>query len=118
MTRSRLVALLSITAVLLAVLWFWFTKPTPVDLPMYAPADSLLYLEANNPSKIAEAVVGTQAWKALAESANLPQSSPTSSWLNRFVYWTGLGPVENVILVRSQVAVVLTDLVQTKKESR
>ena len=110
MTRLRLVALLSVTAVVLAVLWFWFTKPTPIDLAMYAPADSLLYLESNNPLKVASTIVATDAWKSLAEGANLPRNVPATSWLNRFVYWSGLGPVENVILMRSQVAVVLMEL--------
>ena len=39
-----------------------------MDMAAYAPADSLLYLEANHPLSVAEAVVGTDAWKAFEKA--------------------------------------------------
>lgn len=76
----------------------------------YAPANSLLYLEANQPSAVIEAISGTEAWKLLADSEGLPKIAPGHQWLQRFVARTGIGSIESVMLARSQVAVVVTDL--------
>jgi hypothetical protein len=76
----------------------------------YAPADSLLYLEANRPAEVVDAIAGTQAWKNLAGAIQLQPSSPQSDWLRGLIAWTGIGPIKSVILTRAQVAVVVTDL--------
>ena len=76
----------------------------------YAPADSLLYLEANRPIEVVDAIAGTQAWKAFASAIQPQPATPQSKWLRGFIGWTGIGPIESVILARAQVAVVVTDL--------
>ncbi|MDQ5845109.1 MAG: hypothetical protein M3539_07410 [Acidobacteriota bacterium] len=81
----------------------------------YAPANSLLYLEANQPSAVVEAISGTEAWKLLADSEGLPKAPPRRPWLQGFVRWTGIGSIESVMLARSQVAVVVTDLGATEE---
>ena len=110
MKRARWV--LPITVLALAVIGasLWCVRPKSVDMASYAPADSLLYLEANRPVDAADAVAGTHAWQALAGFIQPKPSAPQSNWLRRFIGWTGIGPVKSVILARAQVAVVVTDL--------
>jgi hypothetical protein len=80
-----------------------------VDLANYAPADSLLYIEANQPVEVMNAIYGTEVWKAFEQAGGSPQNPP-SPWLRAFIRWTGIGPINSVILARAQVAAVLTDL--------
>lgn len=75
----------------------------------YAPADALIYLEANRPSEVVQAVSATDAWKALENMMGAP-AIPRRSWFQAFVGWTGIGPVESVIFARAQMAAVVTDL--------
>jgi hypothetical protein len=79
-------------------------------MAMYAPADSLLYLEANNPLEVVETVTRTDAWKAFESTLGSATNASPKHWLQRFVGWTGIGPIESVILSRAQIAVVVTDL--------
>jgi len=76
----------------------------------YAPPDSLLYLEANHPIEVVDAIAGTQAWKTLDGIIESRPAASQSGWLQEFIGWTGIGPIKSVILARAQVAVVLTDL--------
>jgi hypothetical protein len=76
----------------------------------YAPADSLVYLEANRPIEVVDAIAGTQAWKAFASAIQPHPAMAQSKWLRGLIGWTGIGPIKSVILARSQVAVVVTDL--------
>jgi hypothetical protein len=76
----------------------------------YAPASSLLYLEANRPLAVFDTIVGSDVWKII-DKASGTQSAPQSrGWLQSFIAWTGIGPINSVILARSQLAVVVTDL--------
>ncbi|HEV7747022.1 MAG TPA: hypothetical protein VGO56_18640 [Pyrinomonadaceae bacterium] len=109
MKRARWILLFLLLLLIVLGSWLWWTRPTKVDLANYAPADSLLYLEASEPTEVIKAVYGTDAWKALEQAGGPPQSPP-SPWLQAFVRWTGIGPINSVILARAQVAVVLTDL--------
>lgn len=110
MRRSRLILLFAVLALGLVAVWLWWVKPRTVDMASYAPADSLLYLEANRPFAVVEAVAGTEAWKAYDQSLGAPPQAAKSHWLQSFIAWTGIGPIESVILSRAQVAVVVTDL--------
>jgi hypothetical protein len=76
----------------------------------YAPADSLLYLEANRPLEVVETIAGTDAWRVLERTAGTPAITPRSRWLQGFIRWTGIGPIQSVILARAQIAAVVTDL--------
>ena len=62
--RTSLVLVLLL--IIIAAAWLWFNRPSPVDLATYAPADSLLYIELNNPSAVARAIQDTDVWKAAA----------------------------------------------------
>jgi hypothetical protein len=93
-----------------AAAWLWWVKPERIDMAGYAPASSLLYLEANRPMAVFDTLVGTDAWK-IVDKASGSESAPQSrGWLQSFIGWTGIGPINSVILARAQLAVVVTDL--------
>lgn len=85
--------------------WVWFNRPSPVDLANYAPADSLLYVELNNPADVARAIEHSDVWKA---AAPITHSEPSSE--NAFTMAaakSGIGPIEAVLFARSQIALVV-----------
>jgi hypothetical protein len=110
MARSRRFSL--IVALLFAIFaaWLWWVKPRNVDMATYAPADSLLYLEADRPSEVVETIAGTEAWKLVENIVGSSRGTFETHWLRPFIRWTGIGPIQSVILARAQVAVVVTDL--------
>jgi hypothetical protein len=113
MRRSRWILLFLLLFTILAS-WLWWVRPSPVDMATYAPADSLLYLEANRPSQVVEALAGTDAGKTLENMTGSPTIS-RSHWVQNFIGWTGIGPIESVILARAQIAAVVTDLGTTEE---
>jgi hypothetical protein len=116
MTRLRYPALMIlVSVVVLVTVGLWWAHPRQVDMAAYAPADSLLYLEANNPAAVLDSIAHTDAWRLLTNS---PQERAVSqSWIQRFVRLTGIGPIESVLLARSQVAVVVKDVGTTEEGS-
>jgi hypothetical protein len=90
--------------------WLWWVRPKKVDMTTYAPADSLLYIEANQPLDVADTIAGTEAWRAFEKTIGEPTIAPRSRWLRGFIRWTGIGPIQSVILARAQIAAVVTDL--------
>lgn len=76
----------------------------------YAPANSLLYLEANRPLDVFDEVVSSEAWRVVTNVTGTPAVNSKSHWLRGFMRWTGIGPIQTVILARSQVAVVVNEL--------
>ncbi|HWN12116.1 MAG TPA: hypothetical protein VNO50_22995 [Pyrinomonadaceae bacterium] len=114
MKRSRGLLVFLIGLFVVAAAWLWWVKPRQVDMAAHAPANSILYLEANSPAKIAQSLQNTEAWKLVHDLAGTEPEPLQSSWLQELVAWTGIGPVESVILARAQVAVVVTDLGATE----
>jgi hypothetical protein len=114
MRRSRWILLLALLLLTILGSWLWWVRPRPVDMATYAPADSLLYLEANRPSEVFEAVAGTDAGKTLENLMGSP-TIPRNHWFQTFVGWTGIGPIQSVILARAQIAAVVTDLGTTEE---
>src|SRR2546423_5304402 len=102
-------ALLVVTSALILLLaaWLWWNRPQPVDMAAYAPADALIYLEANNLPDIFVGLASTDAWQTLAPSAGLMTDPHKFGWFSRVAAWTGLGPADVVVLTRAQVAVVV-----------
>lgn len=104
----RISLVIVLVLVLIGAAWLWFNRPSPVDLAKYAPADSLLYVELNNPSDVARAIQSTDVWKA---AAPLTQSNTGSK--NKFAMAAaraGIGPIEAVLFARAQVALVVVGL--------
>lgn len=103
--------LLPILALLVvAVWWLWWNQPQRVDMAAYVPADSLLYIEANNLPDIVSGIVSTDAWKALAPPAGLSSSLSGIRWLSRAAAWTGIGSADAVVFSRAQIAVTVLAL--------
>ena len=107
-TRIFLIAALLLTAIVGA--WLWWVRPQAVDMSAYAPADSLAYLEANNPTDIVDTLANTDAWKLVDEVTGGHRETRGKDWAPTFLKWTGIGPTNSVIVTRAQLAVVVTDL--------
>jgi len=76
----------------------------------YAPADSLVYIESNDPSEVAAALANTDAWELVDDLSGGHWRTQSNNWSTKFIKWTGLGPTKSVILTRAQLAVVVTQL--------
>jgi hypothetical protein len=76
----------------------------------FAPADSLLYLESNNPADVFATLTKTDAWQLVDDVTGNGRHVENNNWSGKFVRWTGIGPINSVILTRAQLAVVVTDL--------
>ena len=90
--------------------WIWWSYPTQVDMASYVPSESLLYLEVNNLPQIATGIVHTDASKALSAGSELKSNLFHVTWIGRLARWTGIGTAEEVILARSQFAMVILAL--------
>jgi len=90
------------------VVWLYWNRPARTDLATYAPADCLAFVEANDLTRVAQGIEGTQAWKALAGPIGARSSLLPNRWLIRLARWTGIGSAEALLLARSQVAIVFT----------
>jgi hypothetical protein len=110
MRRNRRILLFCLLLLVIAMILLWWAKPENVDMAGYAPADALLYVESNQPLKVVEAIAGTDGWQAFERLTGSPSTAPRSHVLQSFIRWTGIGPVQSVILARAQVAAVVTDL--------
>ncbi len=110
MKRAHWVLILVLLGVLLAIGWLIWTRPKKVDMAGYAPADALLYIEANEPLSVLQTIVGTDAWKIFDKTGGATLGTGQSSWMRWFIRNTGIGPIQSVILTRLQIAVVVTDV--------
>jgi hypothetical protein len=115
MRRTRWALLVAGLMVAVIGSWLWWSRPQSVDMATYAPADSLLYLEANRPLAVFETIAETDAWKTFERVAGNQRGVLGSPWLQRFIGWTGIGPVQSVVLARAQIAAVVTDLGATEE---
>lgn len=109
MKRSRWILIAGVAIVIFAAAWLWWMTPTKVDMAAYAPADSLLYIEADRPLAVAETLTATDAWRAFERTTHASHSGGGER-LQKIIGWTGLGPIQSVVLTRAQVALVVTDL--------
>jgi hypothetical protein len=103
---GRLLVIAGVCVLLLAA-WLWWNRPQPVDMSVDAPADALIYLEANSLPDILDGLAATDAWRTLAPPAGLKTNLNQMGWLSRAAAWTGIGSAESVLLARAQVALVV-----------
>jgi hypothetical protein len=115
MRRTSRILLLTLLVSAIVASWSWWVRPRKVDMATYAPADSMLYVEANKPLEVVTTIAATDAWRAFQNITGTPASAPTSGWLQGIIGWTGIGPIQSVILARAQVAAVVTDLGTTEE---
>jgi hypothetical protein len=108
--KPRRVLLFIALILILLLAWVWYARPKPTDMAAYAPADSLVYLEANSVGALFEALAATDCSKSLAPHLELASPSRSAKWLSRLESWTGIGSTETLLLSRAQLAVVMTTL--------
>src|SRR5919112_1671133 len=106
----RKAVIVFLTLLLILAIWIWWNRPRKVNMAAYVPADSLIYLEANDLPDIASGIISTDAWKALAPAAGIKSNLGNLGWLSRLASWTGIGPADGVVLSRAQVAVTVLGL--------
>ncbi|MGH9945324.1 MAG: hypothetical protein ACRD9R_23480, partial [Pyrinomonadaceae bacterium] len=87
--------------------WLWWNRPRKVDMAEYAPADALIFLEANDLPDIVAGLASTTAWQELAPAAGLRADTGSYLKLSRLAAWTGIGPSELVLFARAQAAAVV-----------
>ncbi|MDT5060299.1 MAG: hypothetical protein QOH63_758 [Acidobacteriota bacterium] len=103
--RKALLVILALIIIL--AVWIWWNRPRKVDMTAYVPADSLIYIEANDLPEIAGGLASTDAWKALAPVAGIRSGLGSIGWLSRLASWTGIGSADAVVLSRAQIAVAV-----------
>ncbi len=74
------------------------------------PADSLIYLEANNLTAISDAISSTQGWQNVAAQLGYSSNQKRDRWLAWLARTTGIGSTQAVVATRSQLAFVLLDV--------
>jgi hypothetical protein len=116
MTRTRWILIAALLVFGILGSWLWWVRPRSVDMSSYAPTDSLLYLESNNPAEVVSALSSTGAWKLVDDLTGNQRRSDSGRLFKKFVRWTGIGPINSVIIARAQLAVVVTDLVVVQNE--
>jgi hypothetical protein len=107
MRLIRRVLLVLLALIIILAIWLWWNRPQKVDMTAYVPADSLIYLEANDLPEIGSAIVSTDAWKSLAPAAGIKSDFGNIGWLTRLASWTGIGSADVVVLSRAQIAVTV-----------
>jgi hypothetical protein len=110
MKRARWIMVFVVLAVFLAIGWLIWARPKKIDMAAYAPANSLLYIESNDPLLVVQAIVETDAWKLLTKPGEADWNIQQSNWTKKLIRITGIGPIQSVILSRAQIAIVVTDL--------
>jgi hypothetical protein len=100
----------AIVFLVFAASWLWWNRPKKTDMAVYAPADSLVYVESNSLIDVAANITNTDAWKTLGPLLGANRNTWQDRWLQHLSAWTGIGPAQTVILTRAQVAVVMVDL--------
>ena len=113
MKQSRILILFAAVPLLTGVTWLLFVRPEPVDMAQFAPADSLLYLEANKPAEVLRALTSTDVWRSY-NPAKGTVSSALGGWWQSLLRATAIGPIDSVILARAQAALVVTNLGATE----
>ena len=109
MNRAIRIRISVVLGIFVAVVWLIWAPPRDVDMAAYAPANSLLYMETNDPLLVAQTLMETDAWKLLGKTGAHPNTGQRR-WLTKLVRITGIGPIQSVILSRAQVAIVVTNL--------
>src|ERR1043166_8862869 len=105
MKFSRPLLALVLLAIVLVPVWLWWSIPSKVDMADYAPADSLVYVEFNNPAAVVQAIQNSNVWQA---AASITQTkSPSSSRWSTAAARAGLGPLPAVLFARAQIALAM-----------
>lgn len=106
---------LGLLVIVLVAVWLWWSLPAKVDMADYAPADSLVYVEFNNPAAVVHAIQNSTLWQA---AAPITQSKPASqSRVAATAARAGLGPLPAVLFARAQVALAMIGMNTIEEEN-
>lgn len=107
LTKYRALGLVLLIACVIAGAWLYWNRVPASDLTVWAPADSLAYIEVDDLSALVDGVQQTEAWKSLSPLLGAPDRLAPNRWVVRLARWTGIGSADVILFARSQVAVVL-----------
>ena len=105
MKFSRPLLALVLLAIVFVAVWLWWSIPSKVDMADYAPADSLVYVEFNNPAAVVQAIQNSNVWQAAAPITQT-KAAPSSRFSTAAAR-AGLGPLPAVLFARAQVALAM-----------
>ena len=105
-----LIAVLAAAAIALALAYTFWPKRPKVEMPRYAPASALIYLEVKDVPDLLNGLTSTIAWKQLAPALGLSSQLNYLGDIGSFAAATGLGSQEAVVLARAQIALVVTSI--------
>jgi hypothetical protein len=106
---------LGLLVIVLVAVWLWWSLPAKVDMADYAPADSLVYVEFNNPAAVVHAIQNSTLWQA---AAPITQSKPASqSRVAATAARAGVGPLPAVLFARAQVALAMIGMNTIEEEN-
>ena len=115
MKFRRPLLVLPLLVIFLVAVWLWWSVPAKVDMADYAPADSLVYVEFNNPAAVVHAIQHSTLWQA---AAPITQSKPASqSRVATAAARAGLGPLPAVLFARAQVALAMIGMNTIEEEN-
>lgn len=117
MSKFRWLLIAFVILLVAATAWIALNRPRRVDMAAYVPAETIIYLEANDLFDVAEGITSTDAWKELAPAAGLASDFGRFGWMRDFARWTGLGPARWVALARAQVAVAVLGFDASEEET-
>jgi hypothetical protein len=108
LTKYRSIVLAVFIAAGIAAGWLYWNRVPASDLAVWAPADSLAYIEVNDLGGLLEGVQQSTAWRSLAPLLGAPESLAPNRWAVSLARWTGIGSADAILFARSQVAAVLS----------
>jgi hypothetical protein len=110
--RKALILLLVLFA--FGAAWAWWSRTSKAEMSGYVPAESLAFIEVNDPIGVANLITGTEAWRVLAPPLGAPSELIPYSWSIKLARWTGIGSAEAVLLARSQFGLFFTQAQATE----
>jgi hypothetical protein len=108
--RRRIIIALFVVLLLIAGGWMYSQRVERVAMEAYVPESALGFLEVNDLPLLADRFTATDAWQKLAPVYGLPDRLSYLGKAGALARWTGIGPVESVVLSRSQIAVAVTGI--------
>lgn len=106
MSMLRKLLIIVVALCVIIAVWLWWNHPVKVDMAAYVPADSIVYLEANDLPEVLAGLTTTEAWRGIAPSFKVETDYGRLVLLSRFAAATSIGPSDAVALSRAQVALV------------
>ena len=110
MKHWRLLILVFVLAAFFTAVWIWWQRPQRVEMATYVPAETLVYLEANDLPQVLVALTATDAWRELAPVYKIEKDYGNFGWFSRILASANLGSTETVVFGRSQIAVALINI--------